>query len=189
MKLPITFLLATAVIGACPPLYAQSPATLVMDKSTIRFVSKQMNVPVEGKFRKYTANISFNALKPEATKAEFAVDLGSIDMGSPEAEDEVKRKVWFNTDVFPQAKFTAASVKALDGERFEVSGPLVIKGITHNIVATASVKTDAGGVTTAEGKFPLKRLHFNIGENQWADTDTVADEVEVRFKFVFSSKK
>ena len=189
MKLPITFLLAAAVMGACSPLYAQSPATLVMDKSYIRFVSKQMNVPVEGKFRKFTANISFNALKPEATKAEFAVDLGSIDMGSPEAEGEVKRKVWFNADVFPQAKFAAASVKALGGERFEVSGLLVIKGITHNIVATASVKTDAGGVTTAEGKFPLKRLQFKIGENQWADTDTVADEVEVRFKFVFSSKK
>ena len=189
MKLPMTFLLAAAAMGAWSPLCAQSPATLVMDKSYIRFVSKQMNVPVEGKFRKYTANISFNALKPETTKAEFAVDLGSIDMGSPEAEGEVKRKVWFNADVFPQAKFAAASVKPLGGERFEVSGPLVIKGITHNIVATASVKTDAGGVTTAEGKFPLKRLQFKIGENQWADTDTVADEVEVRFKFVFSSKK
>ena len=30
----------------------------------------------------------------------------------------------------------------------------------------------------------MKRLQFKIGEGPWADTDTVADEVLVRFRFV-----
>jgi polyisoprenoid-binding protein YceI len=34
-----------------------------------------------------------------------------------------------------------------------------------------------------EGSFTLKRLAFNIGEGVWKDTDTVADDVIVRFKF------
>ena len=43
---------------------------------------------------------------------------------------------------------------------------------------------DAAGVRTVEGQFPLRRLQFKIGEGAWSDTETVADEVIVRFKFV-----
>ena len=181
---------AIAVSGvAAVQADAQPPAALAMDKSYIRFVSKQMNVPVEGRFRKFSATIAFDAKKPDATKAAFEVDLASIDLGNPDGETEVQRKTWFNTDAFPKAKFVSGAVKALGGDRFEVTGLLTIKGVAQNIAVIASVKTDAAGVSVAEGKFPLKRLQFKIGEGQWADTDTVADEVEVRFKFVFSNAK
>jgi polyisoprenoid-binding protein YceI len=178
-----------AAAGSAAIAAAQTPTAVAMDKSYIRFVSKQMNVPVEGRFRKFTANITFDARKPEATKAEFEVDVASADLGNPEGETELKRKTWFNSEAFPKAKFVSGSVKALGGDRFEVTGPLTIKGTTQNIVATATLKSDPTGVTTAEGKFPMKRLQFKIGEGQWADTDTVADDVEVRFKFVFVAKK
>ena len=181
---------AIAVSGvAAVQADAQPPAAFAMDKSYIRFVSKQMNVPVEGRFRKFSANIVFDAKKPDATKAAFEVDLASIDLGNPDGETEVQRKTWFNTDAFPKAKFVSGAAKALGGDRFEVTGPLTIKGVAQNIAVIASVKTDAASVSVAEGKFPLKRLQFKIGEGQWADTDTVADEVEVRFKFVFSNAK
>lgn len=182
---------APALLAALLPLTAaaQAPATIQMDKSFIRFVSKQMNVAVEGKFKKFTANLSYDAKKPEASKAEFEVELGSIDLGTPDADAEVKRKTWFNTDAFPKAKFVSTSVKGLGSDRIEVTGPLTIKGTSINITTVATVKTDAAGVSVAEGKFPLKRLAYKIGEGQWADTDTVADEVEVRYRFTFSSKK
>ena len=48
---------------------------------------------------------------------------------------------------------------------------------------------DAGGMRTVEGQFPLKRLQFRIGEGAWSDTETVADEVTVRFQFVMPSPK
>ena len=193
MKILTQSLFASVVIAvsgaAAVRAHAQAPAAPAMDQSYIRFVSKQMNVPVEGRFRKFTANIAFDARKPDATKAEFEVELASIDLGNPDGETEVQRKTWFNTDAFPKAKFVSGAVKALGGDRFEVTGPLTIKGIAQNIAVNASVKTDAAGVSVAEGKFPLKRLQFKIGEGLWADTDTVADEVEVRFKFVFSAAK
>lgn len=186
---PSLFASAVIAIGGAAAMPAHAQATVAMDKSYIRFVSKQMNVPVEGRFRKFAANIAFDAKKPAATMAEFEVELASIDLGNPDGETEVRRKAWFNTEAFPKAKFVSAAVKALGGDRLEVSGSLTIKGIAKNITAIASVKTDAAGVSVAEGTFPLKRLQFKIGEGQWADTDTVADEVEVRFKFVFSNAK
>ena len=38
-----------------------------------------------------------------------------------------------------------------------------------------------------DGSFPLQRLQYNIGEGAWADTATVADEVQVRVHFVLGS--
>ena len=46
--------------------------------------------------------------------------------------------------------------------------------------------TQSGAVTTATGTLPLKRLAFKIGENEWADTSMVADDVQVKFKLALS---
>ena len=170
------------------PALAQAPQKVVVEKSQIRFAFKQMNVPVEGRFRKFDATVAFDPKKPEATKAEFEVDLGSIDLGNPEGETEAKRKAWLNIDAFPKAKFVASSVKATGPGRYEATGPLTIKGASLNITAPFTL-VDAGGMRTVEGQFALKRLQFKIGEGPWSDTETVADEVTVRFKFVIPSTK
>ena len=176
--------LAALALAALPAAAQQKvdPA-----KSHIRFVTKQMNVPVDGHFRKFDATVAFDPAKPEATKAEFEVDLGSIDLGNAEGETEAKRKAWLNIDAFPKARFVASSVKSLGGGRFEAAGPLTIKGVSQNVVAPFTL-TEAAGVRTVEGQFALKRLQFKIGEGPWSDTDTVADEVLVRFRFVLPAK-
>jgi len=176
-------LLAAAALAAAFVLPAQAQQKIVVEKSFIRFGFTQMNVPVEGRFRKFDATIAFDPARPEATKATFEVDMGSIDLGTDEGNTEARRKTWLSVDAFPKATFTASSVKALGGGRFEARGPLSIKGASREIVATFTL-TDAAGMRTVEGQFPLKRLQYNIGENEWKDTDTVADDVLVKFRFV-----
>jgi polyisoprenoid-binding protein YceI len=179
---------AVATFALALPAFAQSPRKIDAGKSRIRFAFKQMNVPVEGGFRKFDATVSFDPKKPEATKAEFEVELGSIDLGNSEGETEAKRKPWLHIEAFPKAKFVASSVKAAGPGKFVATGPLSIKGVSQDITAPFSL-VDAGGVRTVEGQFPLKRLQFKIGEGPWSDTETVADEVTVRFKFVIPSTK
>jgi polyisoprenoid-binding protein YceI len=183
-RLPAALLAAAFAL----PSFAQAPQKIVADKSQIRFAFKQMNVPVEGRFRKFDATVAFDPRRPEATRAEFEVDLGSIDLGNAEGETEARRKPWLDSEAFPKATFVATTVRPTGPGRYEASGPLAIKGITHNITAPFTL-VDAGGMRTVEGQFPLRRLQFRIGEGPWADTDTVADEVTVRFRFVIPSTK
>ncbi len=178
----ISLLLAVLALAALPAA-AQAPRKVDAAKSSIRFVSKQMSVPVEGRFKKFDATVTFDPKKPEATKAEFEVDLTSIDMGSTDGEVESQRPLWFNTKDFPKARFAAASVKSTGPGKYEATGALSIKGVTQNIT-TAFTLAEAGAMRTVEGQFTLKRLQFKIGEKQWADTETVADDVLVRYKFV-----
>ena len=177
-----TLLLAAALVLAAPHAAAQAPQRIDRAKSSIRFVTKQMNVPVEGQFKRFDATVAFDPARPDATKAEFEVDLTSIDLGNAEGETEAKRKVWLNVEAFPKAKFVAESVKPAGPGKYVATGPLSIKGISQPITAPFTL-VDAAGVRTVEGQFTMKRLPFKIGEGPWADTDTVADEVLVRFKF------
>jgi polyisoprenoid-binding protein YceI len=178
--------LATAgAVLAASVAWADAPRIMV-DKSAIRFVTKQMNVPVEGTFRRFDATVVFDPARPAATRAEFDVDLGSIDLGNAEGETEVKGGAWFDVHAFPRAKFVAAAVKQTAPGKYEASGPLTIKGITHTIVAPFTL-AESAGIRTVEGQFTLKRLQFKIGEGAWADTDTVADDVLVRFRFAIPS--
>ncbi|MGB8339846.1 MAG: YceI family protein [Burkholderiales bacterium] len=152
------------------------------EKIKIDFVSKQMGVPVEGSFAKAKASVNFDKSNASAGKAEIEIELASIDTGSDEANAEVKRETWFNVKKFPTAKFVSTSVRDAGGGRYEVAGKLSIKGKSSDITAPFQIKSGINIASVAEGRFVIKRSQFGIGEGIWADPDTVADEVEVKFK-------
>lgn len=156
------------------------------EKSAVSFVSKQMGVPVEGRFKKFSAQISLDTSKPEKGMAQIEIDLASIDAGSSEANDEVKGKAWFNIREFPSARFVSGAIKSIGNGRYEAAGKMTIKGKTRDVVAPFSAKAD-GGSLLIDGAVPILRLQYGIGEGVWADTGTVADEVQVRFHFTLSA--
>ena len=157
---------------------------LLIDKSEIRFVSKQMGVNVEGKFRKWKANIVFLPKDLAKSKAEFEIDLSSIDLASDESETEIKSPLWFDTAKFPVAHFASTSIRSVGGDKYEIAGKLTLKGVTKDVVVPVAVKKDANGNSIAEGSFPLKRNDYKVGEGLWSDTEMVANDVIVRIRMV-----
>ena len=155
-------LLATSALAAELTLF--SP-----EKSQVTFVSKQMGVPVDGRFRRFDAKIAVDPAKPEAGRAQIDIDLASIDTGNGDADAEAKGKNWFNTAAFPKASFASTQVRALGNGRYEALGKLSIKGTTRDIAAPFSIKPEGNGAWF-DGGFAINRLQFKIGEGVWADT-------------------
>jgi polyisoprenoid-binding protein YceI len=176
-------MLAVAFAPGAGRAYAQRVSVVDLDKSTITFVSKQMNVPVEGKFGKFSVQLAFDPAKYAEGQVQVELDLTTIDTGSDEANDEVKGKGWFDVKNHPIARFVSSSVKSLGAGRYEVAGKLTIKGRTREVVAPLTLKPFGTGAVF-DGAFVLKRLDYGIGEGVWSDTDTVADEVQVKFHIV-----
>jgi polyisoprenoid-binding protein YceI len=176
MKLHLAIL---AVALLAPNAWAQQ--RLVPEQSDIRFTSKQMGVPVDGKFKTFDAQVSFVPSRPEAARIAFTVELASVTLGVAEAEAELARPDWFSTRQFPHATFQSSSVKALGGGRFDVAGKLSIKGSSRDVVVPLTL-SQSGGTTIATGAFVIKRLDFRIGDGEWKDTAMVANDVQVRFK-------
>ena len=176
-----------AVLAALPLLASAAEFNAVQhDKSRVGFVSKQMGVPVEGGFKKFTAQIAFDPAKPEGGRAQIEIDLASIDAGSSDADDEVKGKNWFDVRQFPTAKFVSSGVKALGGGRFEARGQMTIKGKTREVVAPFAYRMD-GANAVLEGAVPIMRLQYGVGAGIWSDTATVADEVQVQFRLTVAA--
>jgi len=161
---------------------------LLPQQSSVIFVSKQMNVPVEGSFKKFTAWITVDPAKPETGKATIEIDLASIDTGSTEADEEVAGKAWFDTKNNPVASFSSGTISSTGKGQYQVTGKMTIKGKTQDIKAPFTLK-QAGGTLLIEGAFPVKRLDYNIGSGIWGDTSVVADEVQIRFSFTVAAAK
>ena len=176
-------LAGSALLMATSAAHAQQ--TVVPAQSEIGFVSKQMGVPVEGKFKKFDAQVSFDPAKLATSKVAFTIDTASATLGVKETDVELPKAVWFNVPKFPQATFQSSAIKSVGGGKYEVAGKLSIKGASQDVVVPVTL-TQSGATTTAAGSFAIKRLTFKIGENEWADTSMVADDVQVKFKLALT---
>lgn len=168
--------------------HAVELGAVALDKSQVSFTSKQMGVPVEGTFKKFSAQLSFDPVKPETGKALVEIDTASVDAGSAEANEEVVGKNWFNVKQFPTAKFVSTGVKPLGNDRYDVSGKLTIRDKTRDVTIPFTLATQ-GGSTQFLGNFTIKRLDYDIGRGGGWDVDTVADEVSIKFKIAANTKK
>jgi polyisoprenoid-binding protein YceI len=170
--------LAATLLTSLPALAQQK---LLPAQSELGFVAKQMGVPLNGHFKKFDAQVNFDASKLATAKVAFTVDMGSATLGSAEMDSELPKVPWFNAPKFPQATFTSTAFKALGGGKYEVAGKLSIKGQAQDVTVPLTM-TQTGPTTVATGVLPIKRLAFKIGEGDWADTSMVADDVQVKFK-------
>jgi len=175
----------SGLIVLCAALPCIALAALKIDnaKSSVAVVFKQLNVPVEARFRKFNAQIDFNSAKPEASKANVDIDIPSFDLGDPEYNKEVLKKDWFNAAQFPKASFVSSAIKPGANGKLDVAGKLTIKGKSSDVSFPLTVKKE-GSNQVFEGALPIKRLAFNIGEGEWKDTSMVADEVVIKFRIV-----
>jgi len=181
--LRLTSLVLLASLQLTAP--AETPAKLVPASSEVLFVTKQMGVPVEGRFKKFDAQVSLDPKKPESGSVAVSIDTGSAALGVPESDAELPKATWFNVAKFPQATFKSTSIKGLGNGKFEVAGKLDVKGTSRNVVVPVQI-TQSGGNSTATGSFVIKRLDFKIGEAEWTDTTVVANDVTVKFKLALT---
>lgn len=175
-------LLALAAASLATAAHA-APLKVDTAKSSVNATFKQLNVPVDAKFKKFAATIDFDAAKPAEGKATVDIDVASFDLGEAEYNKEVQKKEWFNAAQFPKATFVSSSIKPAAAGKFDVSGKLTIKGKTTDVSFPLSVKKD-GATQVFDGVLPIKRLTYNIGEGEWKDTGMVADEVSIKFHIV-----
>ncbi len=156
-------------------------------QSSIAFKYQQMGVDMDGKFKRYNSQLSFDPEQPAKARARFDIELASIDTGSSEADDEVAGKAWFNTKAFPTASFVSSAVKPLGNSRYEISGKLSIKGKTQDVIIPATF-TARGKTGVFDGSLTIRRGDFAIGEGAWAKFDIVANEVAIKFHITAAAK-
>ena len=173
--------LAANLAFVMPVAHAVEYKSVAIDKSKVTFNYKQMGVAMDGQFKKFSTQLSFDPAKAAQAKASIEIELASVDAGSAEADDEVVGKSWFNVKSFPKALFVSTQVKPAGPNQFDVTGKLTIKGQTRD-VAFVLKHTPQGANGVLSGGLVIHRGDFSIGEGPWAKFDVVANDIQINFQ-------
>ncbi|HET7526846.1 MAG TPA: YceI family protein, partial [Burkholderiaceae bacterium] len=165
-------LLATLALAGAARAQSVDPAA-----SELVFVTRQMGVPVEGRFKRWSAQVALDPRKPEAGSVVLRIQTDSVAFAAPEVTAEAQRAVWLDTAKYPQAVFQSSGIKAAGQGRYEMTGRLTLKGESHDMVVPVTFAQD-GARGVASGSFVVKRDQFRIGEGEWTDASLVAYEVQ-----------
>jgi polyisoprenoid-binding protein YceI len=189
MTRSIAAILAASVglvlVATCPTGAAGMSWTVDSAESSIGFVGRQMGVPVEGSFEKFSAQIDFDPEKPEDGSIMVDVDMTSVQLPVADVVVEIKKEKWFDVERFPRGHFEASSIEAKGEGNFVAKGKLTLRDVTRDVEFPFSLSlADAGDKmkATANGEMSVSRIAFGIGTGEWGDTGIVADEVGIRIQ-------
>ncbi|NNE21352.1 MAG: hypothetical protein HKN11_01965 [Rhizobiales bacterium] len=183
------FFAAAVLFIAVPPSEAGPLDTWTVETgaSEVTFTAQQMNVPVKGKFNAYRAAIVFNADRPDKASIRLEFDTSSITTGNVQADQALPGADWFSAADHPVAVFEASGFKPIGDDTYEVAGTLTVKGTSQPVtvkttIATSDDPQNAQGLRAqATGVTTISRTAFKVGQGQWANTATIADEVIIAF--------
>ncbi|MVW89291.1 YceI family protein [Pseudomonas sp. PB101] len=150
--------------------------------STLSFTYEQMGSRAYGTFSKFKANLDFDTDNPGGAHAVLTIDLNSIDAGSSNANTELQKPAWFDTQTYPVATFESTSIKSLGDNRYTFTGNLSLRGLTREVSVPVLLKSGSS-VGIFDGELVLKRDDFKMGEGEWADS-VVSNEINIRFRMV-----
>lgn len=183
-------LLFTAAILSLPMLaMADLPKwQIIPDKSSITFTATQNNAPVTGQFKTFTGEINFDTEQLSNSNVTITVDIGSVTTSYAEIAETLKKPDWFDVKIFPKATFKATSFSKMGEHSYQANGTLTLRDKSAPLTLTFDLKPITKTTSVATGETTLQRTAFGIGKGEWANTDSVKDEVKVNFTLTATKK-
>jgi polyisoprenoid-binding protein YceI len=163
--------------------------------SQLRFTFLQQGSPVEGRFGKFTADISFDPDHLSKSLFEVEIDTSSIDTGHKDRDTLLRSSNFFYVEMWPMAQFASGPIRHKGGNAYETDGRLTIRGVTKNVLLPFSLVIGEQSGTpgreraVAKGELTISRLDYGIGQGEWASTKTVGDQVVIAFEIRASRKR
>lgn len=143
------------------------------------FISAQGgNINIEGKAISGTVTVDMASI----TCTDLDPDYGAKLVGHLKSDD------FFGVEKSPTASFAFKSWKKVEGDNYEISGDLTIKGKKHPAKFKALVTTTEGGITIV-GDLTFDRTKYDIryGSGSFFDNlgdKTIYDEVKLKLNIV-----
>jgi polyisoprenoid-binding protein YceI len=132
-----------------------------------------------------TVNISKGTVESDGktlTSAAFEIDMKSItctDLTDPDYNGKLlghlKSDDFFGVDKNPTAMFVLTKAVLKEGNNYDVTGKLTIKGITNEITFPAMIKLDTKTLVTI-AKITVDRTKFNIKYGSASFIDGIGDK-------------
>jgi len=163
--------------------------------SSIGFVARHaMVTKVRGTFETFEGTAYLDFENPERSTAELSIDVASVTTRNEQRDGHLKTNDFFDAENHPQATFRSTAVRAIDDERFELTGDLSIKGTTKPVTVTfeyGGTAVDPFGNTRIgfEGKTTVNRKDWGLNWNAALEAGGVLVSDKVTLEFDISAIK
>ncbi|MFN9928593.1 MAG: YceI family protein, partial [Phenylobacterium sp.] len=168
-----------AVYPATTETAAKSSRWRVEPGGTLGFATSWSGQDIQGRFKRWTAEIDFDPGAPEKAKLKVEVDIASIDTGDAQRDQMLPAPDWFDVDAHPKAVFTARGFEPRGDGRYVARGTLSLRGVSRPFALPFRLEID-GDTARARGVTSLDRTAFGIGQGEWTSTDQIPAQVELR---------
>jgi polyisoprenoid-binding protein YceI len=189
------FALACLILLPLPSLAGPQDAWTVDPKtSSLGFSVAQVGSIVSGRFPTWTGEIVLDPSSLASARIDIRIDTRPASTNNRDVDSLMKGPNFLDVQKFPEARFMSTSISG-SGDRYEARGKLTIRDVTRDAVLpfTLAITDDPaqpGRVrATARGRIILKRLDYGVGQNEWAATGQVANEVTVDLNVVAGRAK
>lgn len=152
--------------------------------STIGFEIGHFTGVAKGKFKSFSGILKLDEQNMSNSAVELKIQVDSIDTGSPKRDQHLQEDDYFDSAKFPKITFQSKSFKRR-GDRFIVTGPLTIHGVTKNITLYLELADRHeqwavnGEVLTFQSEYELNRLDFGVNGGQPAVGKTVKIKLDI----------
>jgi polyisoprenoid-binding protein YceI len=190
-----TLLLAPSAFGPSVLAAPQDAWAIDPRSSALTFTATQTGAFVNGRFPAWTGDIVLDPAALAGARIDIRIQMPATTAGNPDVDSLMKGVNFFDVRKFPEARFVASAVTASGGDRYEARGKLAIRDVTRDAVlpftlAIVDNPAQPGALrATARGKLIIKRLDYGVGQNEWAGTGQVANEVTIEINVVASRPK
>ncbi|MEM0988711.1 MAG: YceI family protein [Pseudomonadota bacterium] len=164
-----SLVLAIALAFGAPAVHA-GPHTLDKSHAHVTFVVSHLGFSsVHGQFRKFDADISFDAEKVETSSVAFTIDAASVDTFWEPRDKHIRGADFLDVENHPTITFISTSIATTGADTADVTGDLTIRGVTQSVTFQAKMnkigpspfnpnKTIAGFTVTGE----IDRTQFGV---------------------------
>ena len=187
-------LLAVTVLGsiAASPLPTADDWTVDRAHTEIAFSVNHFFTPVTRKFESFDISLEYDREDPDASAVDVTIDVASVNTNNEKRDNHLKSEDFFEADSHPQITFRSTSVRKVDETNLIATGPLTIKGITHEVELPisllgvqeipAEMREMLGGarsVASFSTSTQVDRRDFGVGVGSWAATLVVGGNVAI----------
>ncbi len=150
-------------------------------------VKHLMIATVKGRFRELEGTVYIDEAEPTRSSVGVTIQTASVDTAQLVRDTDLRSDNFFDVEKYPTMSFRSTAVKKIDGERWEVTGDLTIKGVTKEVVLATVFEgrgPDQHGADrlafSAETK--ISRSEFGFNYNALLETGgvVVGDQVRIQ---------
>ncbi|AEJ39951.1 YceI family protein [Sulfobacillus acidophilus TPY] len=102
--------------------------------STAEFRIRHLMIStVRGRFSDFSGQIVGDPADLTTAKATLTIDVASVDTRQPDRDNDLRSANFFDVANYPQMTFESTQIKKIGENTYEVTGPLTIHGVTHEV--------------------------------------------------------